>query len=128
VRIEPEENPVHVTRIFTGTDGESHFEDVDIELEDRGEIGRLSPLVPGKGVIFRETQPDYDYAWHNAPQRQYVVMLSGGGVEIEVGDGTVRRFHAGDVLLAEDTTGRGHISRAIDDTPRVSLMLPLEPE
>jgi len=119
---------VHVTRIFTGADGESHFEDVEINLEDRGEIGRLSQLVPGKGVIFRETLPDYDYAWHNAPQRQYVVMLSGGGVEIEVGDGSVRRFHAGDILLAEDTTGRGHISRAIDDTPRVSLMLPLEPE
>lgn len=117
---------MRVTRIYTGSDGESHFEDVEVALEDHGAIGRLSELVPGQGVIFRETLPDYNYTWHNAPQRQYVVMLSGGGVEIEVGDGTVRRFRAGDILLAEDTTGRGHISRATDDRPRISLLLPLE--
>jgi hypothetical protein len=53
-------------------------------------------------------------------------MLSGGGVELETGGGEKRRLSAGDVLLAEDTTGRGHISRAIDDEPRVSLFLPLD--
>lgn len=114
-----------VTRIYTGDDGESHFEDVDIELIDRGAVGAVSDPLRAKAVLFRETGPDYDYEWHNAPQRQFVIMLSGGGVEIEIGDGTRRRLYAGDVLLAEDTTGRGHISRAIDDQPRVSIMIPL---
>ena len=54
-----------------------------------------------------------------------IFMLSGGGVEIEVGDGTKRRLGAGDILLAEDTTGRGHISRAIDERPRLSVFVPL---
>lgn len=116
---------MQITRLYTGDDGESHFEDIEVELDDRGAIGALSELVPTRGVIFRITGTDYDYAWHNAPQRQYIVLLSGGGVEIEIGDGTVRQFHAGDVLLAEDTTGRGHQSRALGDEPRQSLMIPL---
>jgi hypothetical protein len=114
------------TRIYSGCDGESHFEDVEVPLHDRGAIGRLSDLEAATGVVFRVTKSDYDYGWHNAPRRQYVVMLSGGRVEIEIGDGTTRRFGPGDILLAEDLTGRGHISRAIDAAPRVSLFVTLD--
>ena len=114
-----------ITRVYSGDDGESHFGEVEIPLEDLGAIGAISPLFPGSGVIFRQTGGDYDLDWHPAPRRQLVVMLSGGGVELEVGSGATRRLHAGDVLLAEDTTGHGHKSRAIDAQPRVSLFLPL---
>jgi hypothetical protein len=114
-----------VTRIYTGDDQESHFEDIEIPLADKGDIGMLSAVVKATGVIFRETPPDYHYSWHNAPQRQYVVMLE-GGVEIEVGDGSKRIFEAGHILLAEDTTGRGHISRAVNNKPRKSLFITLD--
>ena len=76
--------------------------------------------------MFRKTPADYHYTWHNAPRRQYVVLLSGGAIEIEIGDGTVRRLEAGSILLAEDTTGRGHISRSAENRPRISLFIPLE--
>ena len=49
-----------------------------------------------------------------------------GDVEIEVGDGTKRVLRAGDVLLAEDTTGQGHISRAVDGKPRKTLFITLD--
>jgi uncharacterized cupin superfamily protein len=62
--------------------------------------------------------------WHNAPRRQYVIMLS-GQMEIQVGDGTVKRFGAGDVLLAEDLTGRGHTTRVAGDAPRLSATVRL---
>ncbi len=114
-----------ITRLYTGPDNESHFEDVDIPLLDRGDIGRLSEQVEATGMIFRETGPDYDFNWHNAPQRQYVIMLE-GQVDIETGNGTVRRFGPGDILLAEDTTGRGHISRTVDNQPRKSIFITLE--
>lgn len=114
-----------ITRLYTGKDNQSHFEDIDIPLKDAGEIGRLSGPVPVTGIIFRETGPDYDYDWHNAPRRQYIIMLE-GEVDVEIGDGTVRRFGPGDVLLAEDTTGRGHISRAVDDRPRKSIFVTLD--
>jgi hypothetical protein len=114
-----------ITRLYTGDDNESHFEDIDVPIFDNGDIGKLSETVRAKGVIFRETPAEYYFGWHNAPARQYVVMLS-GGVEIEIGDGTKRVFQAGDILLAEDTTGHGHISRAVDNKPRRSLFIILD--
>ena len=116
---------MHITRLYAGDDGESHFEDLEIETAPQGDIGALSRLHPATGVIFRETPGDYDYDLHNAPARQYVVMLE-GSVEVQVGDGTRRCFGPGEVLLAEDTTGRGHRSRAVDRQPRRSLFITLD--
>ncbi len=116
---------MNVTRIYTGEDGESHFEDVNIPLFDRGAIGKFSTVEHASGVIFRETDGSYNYTWHPAPQRQYVITIE-GEVEIEVGDGTIRQFGAGEVLLAEDTTGRGHISRAVNQQPRKSIFVTLD--
>ncbi len=48
--------------------------------------------------------------WHNPPQRLLVIWLT-GEVEFETSDGDIRRLPAGSVVLAEDTTGKGHISR-----------------
>ncbi len=113
-----------VTRLYTGADNQSHFEDVEIPLKEGGAAGRLSELVKATGVIFRETSGAYNISWHTAPRRQYVIMLE-GDVEIEIGDGTKRVFRTGEILLAEDTTGQGHISRAVDGKPRKSLFIPL---
>ena len=113
-----------ITRLYTGPDGESHFEDVDVPLTARGS-SRVSELVEAKGIIFRETGADYDVDWHNAPRRQYILNLQ-GQVEIVVGDGTSRVFGPGDILLAEDTSGRGHLSRAVDGQPRSSVFVTLE--
>lgn len=112
-------------RVFTGDDGASHFEDIEIDLNDHGAAGRISDLWAGKGVMFREVDGDYALDFHTAPRRQFVINLT-GAVEIEVGDGSRRRLEAGDILLAEDTTGQGHISRAVDGQPRRCLFLPLE--
>jgi uncharacterized cupin superfamily protein len=114
-----------ITRLYTGDDGESHFEDIDIPVRSAGDIGALSKAFAATGIIFRETTGDYDFSWHNTPCRQFVLMLE-GSVEIEVGDGSRRIFCSGDILLAEDTTGRGHVSRAIDGQPRRSVFVTLE--
>jgi hypothetical protein len=115
---------MRVTRIYSGTDAETHFEDVEIPLREAGRIGRLSERISAKAVIFRETAPDYDYDWHPAPERQYIVLLD-GEIEITVGDGETRRFRGGDVLLVEDTEGRGHRTRTVDGRVRRSLFVPL---
>ncbi len=94
-----------IVRIYTGADNQSHFEDLQIPLKDSGKIGFMSELMKATGVVFRETGGDYNFDFHTAPRRQYVVNLE-GEVEIEVGDGTKRILRAGDVLLAEDTTGK----------------------
>lgn len=111
-------------RIYTGDDGQSHFEDVEVDLVDHGPLGRISELLRGKGVVFREVEGEYLYDFHNAPRRQFVVNLT-GSVDIEVGDGTVRRMEPGSILLAEDLTGQGHVSRSVNGEPRTCLFIPL---
>ncbi len=116
---------MHVTRIYTGPDNESHFEDLDVPLRE-GPYGSISKLVPLKGVAFRETPLGAALDFHNAPARQFVITLT-GRVEIECGSGEKRQLGAGEILLADDTTGRGHITREIEG-PRRSLFLPLAEE
>ena len=118
---------MRITRLYTGSDGESHFEQVDLPLMSAGEIGSLSAPFAAKKIIFRETDEAYNYRWHNAPERQFVLILE-GQVEIEVGNGEKRLFSSGDILLAEDTTGRGHISRAVNAEVRWSVFVVLEDE
>lgn len=106
-----------ITRLYTGSDQQSHFAEIDIPLKDSGDMGLLSQALPVSKLILRETADDYDYDWHNAPVRQYMIILS-GQVDIQIGDGTIKRFSPGDIVLLEDTTGQGHISRAVDNKPR----------
>ena len=122
---EQEQRLLDVVRVYTGEDGESHFEDAPIGLENRGLGGRISALIRGSGVMFREVDATYDLDFHNAPRRQFVVNLI-GSVDITVGDGTVRRLGPGEILLAEDTTGRGHKSTAVDGQPRTCLFIPVD--
>ena len=91
----------------------------------QGSGGRRAGCGDATGVIFRETEGDYDYSFHNAPRRQYVINLD-ASVEIEIGDGTKRILGPGEILLAEDTTGHGHISRSVDGKPRRSLFVTLD--
>ena len=114
-----------ITRIYADETGASQFGELDIPLEGSGEIGRLSKLQSASGIIFRETPGSYDYAWHTAPRRQYLIILE-GEVDITVTDGEVRRFGDGDVVLLEDVTGSGHYSKAVNHKPRTSIFVPLD--
>jgi hypothetical protein len=115
---------LRITRVHATADGESHFEDIDVPLHASGDIGRLSVPLSVREVIFRENAPDYDYDWHCAPRRQLIVLLD-GAIELEVSDGEKRSFGGGDILLVEDTTGRGHRTRTTDGRSRRSLFIPL---
>jgi hypothetical protein len=125
VAADPPAHSMKIVRIYTGADNQSHFEDLEVPLKNDGKVGFLSERMKASGVVFRYTTGDYNYDFHPAPRRQYVVNLE-GEVEIEVGDGTKRILRTGDILLAEDTTGQGHISRAVAGKPRRSLFIILE--
>lgn len=113
-----------LTRIYTDPEGESHFEDVRVPLAPAGIIGTLSEKQEVSALVFRENQPGYDWDFHHAPRRQYIVLLD-GIIEIEVSDGEKRQFHGGEVLLVEDTWGTGHRTRQLTDTVRRSLFIHL---
>jgi hypothetical protein len=114
-----------ITRIYAGPDGISHFQDIEVPFQDFDAADRRSKKIKVSGIIFRETSAAYDLDYHNPPERQYVITLD-GYVDIIAGDGTKRRFGPGDIMLAEDTTGKGHISRAVNDKPRKCIFVTLD--
>ena len=120
-------NEARVTRVFADANGETHFEDVVVPLESKGAIGNLSERHPVASVIFRSCEPGYDFDFHCAPERQYLVILD-GSAEVTVSDGERREFTAGDVLLLDDTEGRGHRTRTTSEGVRRTLFIPLAPE
>ena len=113
-----------LTRIYSDSKGDSHFEDIAVPLNDAGDIGSLSETLPANGVIFREVLPTYDYDFHTAPQRQYIILLD-GEIEIETSLGDTRIFKAGEILLVEDTEGKGHKTRNLKPEKRRSVFITL---
>jgi hypothetical protein len=108
-----------VVRIYTGADNQTHFHDLDVET-----FATIAAKV-GEGAVRLNQGPAKSFSdFHNAPRRQYVVITS-GMMEVEIADGTKRQFVPGDVLVAEDLTGKGHITRGIGEDPRISLSVPL---
>jgi hypothetical protein len=69
-------------------------------------------------VQFATLPEGLDQAWHPAPRRQLVVVLSG---EVEVGtpDGQRRRFGPGELFLADDVGSPGHTTRTLGGAVRV---------
>ena len=116
--------PMKVTRLYTGPDGKTKVEEYEVPLKAQGTGTELSPAVAVKSLQFRRTNKDYNLDWHPAPARQFVITLSGES-EIELEGGRKLRLGPGHILLAEDTTGQGHISRAVGSGDRLSLFIPL---
>jgi hypothetical protein len=113
-----------ITRIYTDANGESRFEDIKVPLKEAGTIGSLSQAMPVKDIIFREVEPTYDYDFHTAPQRQYIILLD-GAIEIETSTGDTRTFGAGEILLVEDITGKGHRTKNLQPVKRRSIFVTL---
>ena len=113
-----------IIRLYAATDGASHFEDVEPELQTQGDRSASAELIPGSGILVRRFDANRTNDWHHAPGR-YAVFTLVGAVDIEVGDGSVRRLSPGDILIAEDLTGQGHVTREVGPEARVSVFVPL---
>ena len=70
-------------------------------------------------------QPDYELDWHPAPRRQYIINLD-AAVEVTVSDGETRVIGAGEVFLAEDIHGKGHLSKSVDGKLRHCIFVPID--
>src|SRR5215472_5293501 len=108
-----------IVRIYTGDDGQTHFEDLPLPAEESHNIA----LQAGANLVFRCFPANHWSDWHTAPRRQYIFILA-GRMEIGIGDGTKRRFGPGDVVLADDLTGQGHTTRSLG-VPRISATVPV---
>ena len=113
--------PVMITRFFTGPDGLTHAEEIDVKFAPGG---GAYDLLSNSGAQIRRTPPGRENGYHTASRRQYVITLSGhaelvlsGGQTIQVGPGSIE--------LAEDLTGKGHITRTVGTEDRVAILIPV---
>jgi quercetin dioxygenase-like cupin family protein len=110
------------TRLFADEQGESRFEEIKINLTESGPIGYLSETYQVKELQFRVNDAGYDWDFHNAPGRQFIILLD-GEIEITSSLGDSRTFRGGDVILVEDTVGKGHKTRNTIKQIRKSIII-----
>ena len=108
--------PTVMKRIYTGTDGLSHVEDIVLDAK--------SVMEKVTGVEVRVGTPGRFSDWHVGPQRQYIINLSGSG-QLEVAEGKVD-LPPGSMEYIDDLTGKGHTTRVTSKEERVSIWLKFE--
>src|SRR6202047_5334912 len=113
--------PVMITHLYTGPDNQTHAEEIELKFTP-GNPAEVSKMMQVTGAELHRTAGGSVDDWHRAPRRQYVITLSGRG-EVEVAGGKKISMGPGHIDLVEDTTGKGHITRTIED--RATLTLPL---
>ena len=118
---------LRVHNLYCDANGESHWRDIQVEWAEETEAGKLSARQAAHGIIFRQTQAEHDRPWHPAPRRQYIINLD-AGVQLTASDGEARVIGAGEVILVEDTSGKGHLSKSVNNQMRHSIFVPIEQE
>jgi len=98
---------IPVMRIFAGSDGQTHAEEIHVDLGSPRNGGMFSPPMKAETMTFLRRAANAVEEWHTAPRRQYAITLS-GHAELEIGGGKSVPLVPGGVVLIEDTTGKGH--------------------
>ncbi len=101
-----------IYEIYTGDNNKSYFKEIFIKPSIKHPLGLYSEKFKVSGLIFREFQPNMIFNWHNAPEEQYIIYLE-GNVLVQASCGETKIFKAGDILLAKDLSGDGHITKTL---------------
>jgi len=114
-------NFIEYLRIYADSSGVSHFEELKIKLESTNyappapQLNTSSPESVDK-IVFLELPAGWYGDWHPTPVRQWLTLMT-GECEFEAGDGKRCLRKAGDVVILDDTTGKGHRTRVIGKVP-----------
>lgn len=108
---------VHAFKLYTGPDGGSHVLEGEVVQDARTEV---------VAVHFKESPAHASLEWHDAPELQYVITLS-GTLKFTTRDGETFVLRPGDLLVAEDNAGSGHTWELIDDEPWRRMYVVLKP-
>jgi len=117
------------TRLYADAQGESHFADVEIDLEPAEYAPpapplELSSITPTDHFGFMNAPAGWSSDWHPTSARNIFCVVTGEW-EVTASDGETRRFSTGSVLLVDDTTGEGHASRVVSQAGSLALMVQL---
>ena len=110
---------IEYLRIFADERGCSHFETNKIELEATDYAPpapslNTSSLETADHSVFLELPTGWYGDWHPTPVRQWLILMT-GVCEFEAGDGEKVTRKAGDVVMLDDLTGKGHQTKVLGD-------------
>jgi hypothetical protein len=120
----PAREPVIATRLFTGADGLSHVEQIEVKFSPLAGLLHFEysePIKASSSFVVR-VPPGYFHDWHNADVRRYLIPLS-GHAEIEASVGDRVSIEPGRIYVAEDLTGKGHTFRVVGDQDWVGIFV-----
>jgi quercetin dioxygenase-like cupin family protein len=117
-------------RLFAGSDGESHIEEVEAELAPVEYAPPAPPIdisapVDTAATVFVRFPAGWESDWHVSPRRQLLVILS-GELTGTASDGKTLALGPGGVLAMEDTHGKGHLGRVTSGGDVLTVMVQLE--
>ena len=117
------------TRLFADSDGETHFEDVEVEFQQTEYVTGVPPLglsipTPATDTLFVQFNPGLSSDYHSAPRRELFIVLT-GELEAVTSDGEVRRFGPGDGGILDDVDSKGHIANVISQAECVVVSVRL---
>ncbi|MFF4371314.1 hypothetical protein [Streptomyces sp. NPDC001594] len=115
----PETAKIAVSRLYNDENGESHFIDEQLEVTALNFAPPAPSLfvsegIPAKQAVYLYIPAGWFGDFHPAPRRQIMTLVS-GKMECGVSDGTWRTFVPGNTQLVEDTVGKGHATKALED-------------
>jgi uncharacterized protein DUF861 len=114
-------------RLYCTPDGNSHFQDITVELPKIDFAPPADPIhigghVPASSAFFGGFEAGWGAGdletglYHPAPAAQFIVVLQ-GNFSVTTTDGETRRFRPGDVFRVEDILPcKGHIT-VVGDKP-----------
>src|SRR5579863_8597668 len=65
---------LHYTRLYTGADGLTHAEEVEVKFTGTGG-NQVAEMMKAKGAEFHRAPAGNVLTWHNAPRRQFIITL-----------------------------------------------------
>jgi len=110
---------IEYLRIFADEEGCSHFETKTVDLEAKNYAPpapslNTSLMESADNSVFLELPVGWYGEWHPTPVRQWLILMT-GMCEFETGDGERVIRKAGDVVMLDDLTGKGHQTKVLDD-------------
>ena len=106
-------------RMFADGNGDTTWEPIDLDEHPDWLQG-----VDATNIRFGVRPPDVEQDWHPAPQRQFVIILS-GQLQITYPDDSTKVFGPSDARLMDNITGKGHKTIAVGGEPCVTATVVL---
>ena len=126
---EAERNLMRYVRIWVDSNGETHFANAELEMEE-ADYRPPAPLIfvshahELSGIQFARLPAGWVGESITVPEPQFFICVQ-GNLKVTVSDGETRSFRAGAVIFMEDTSGKGHATRVSGARDCIAAIVPV---